>query len=184
MSVDLAHSDAWSIDDLYELPENGMRHELLDGSLLVTPAPGVGHQVVCSLLWHRLHQEAPPAWVPLPGVGVQIPSGLLIPDIVVISRAEAEREPREVDCGTVALAIEVESPFGRRRDRVWKPEAYAEAGIPRYWRVTPDAEGGPQIAVYALVEGSYSEQAVVLPGAPAELSAPFPVTVDPGTLCL
>ena len=69
MSVALQQSQQWTVDDLYGLPDNGMQHELLDGSLLVTPPPGVGHQVVCALLLRTLQQAAPPQWVPCPEPG-------------------------------------------------------------------------------------------------------------------
>ena len=31
-------------EDLDALPDDGLRHELIDGTFVMTPAPGVGHQ--------------------------------------------------------------------------------------------------------------------------------------------
>jgi Uma2 family endonuclease len=87
-----------------------------------------------------------------------------------------------VGCADVALAVEIESPHGRRRDRVWKAEAYAEAGIPRYWRVVPDAENGPEIAVSVLDGAGAVEPTLLIPGSPAKLEVPFPVVLDPADL--
>ena len=39
----VAHADPWTTEALYALPEDGMRHELLDGTLLVSPPPSVPH---------------------------------------------------------------------------------------------------------------------------------------------
>ena len=36
-------SGEWTIDDLETLPDNGLRYELLDGTLLVTPSPTPRH---------------------------------------------------------------------------------------------------------------------------------------------
>ena len=44
----------FTVDDLDALPEDGNRHELLDGILLVTPAPGPPHQTVAMRLAARL----------------------------------------------------------------------------------------------------------------------------------
>ncbi len=35
--------DGWTIDDLYEIPDDGLRYELLDGMLLVSPPAVLGH---------------------------------------------------------------------------------------------------------------------------------------------
>lgn len=52
MSVSVAHPDPFTVDDVSALPEDGMRHELLDGTLLVSPPPSVRHQFAA----HRLVQ--------------------------------------------------------------------------------------------------------------------------------
>ena len=44
----------FTVDDLETFPDDGNRYELLDGVLLVTPAPGNAHQVVASRLQVRL----------------------------------------------------------------------------------------------------------------------------------
>ena len=41
----------WTVDDLDLVPDDGLQYELLDGMLLVTPAPIVGHQRAAA----RLH---------------------------------------------------------------------------------------------------------------------------------
>jgi hypothetical protein len=44
----------YSTDDLRKFPKDGVRYELLDGMLLVTPAPGTAHEVVLARLQHAL----------------------------------------------------------------------------------------------------------------------------------
>lgn len=44
----------YTVDDLDEFPRDGNRYELLDGVLLVTPAPSMSHQMVASRLQVRL----------------------------------------------------------------------------------------------------------------------------------
>src|SRR5659263_96680 len=41
----VARADPWTTEALYALPEDGMRHEVLDGTLLVSPPPTVPHQL-------------------------------------------------------------------------------------------------------------------------------------------
>ena len=42
----IPHDRTWTRDDLAALPEDGNRYEILDGALLVTPAPSYSHQAV------------------------------------------------------------------------------------------------------------------------------------------
>src|SRR5674536_389815 len=80
----VAHADPWTTEALYALPEDGMRHELLDGTLLVSPPPSVPHQlaarrlVAARRLLAALGAAAPPDIEVLEAVGVAVPAGLLV----------------------------------------------------------------------------------------------------------
>lgn len=56
----------WTVDDLDALPDDGLRHELVDGVLLVSPAPSLLHQVALSALLVQLTLAAPPGLGVLP----------------------------------------------------------------------------------------------------------------------
>src|SRR5690349_7164642 len=74
------------IHDRRRFPSDGQRYELLDGFLLVTPAPGTAHQVVLSRLMALLLgylPEGAPARVTSPGEIEIAPKLLLDPDILV-----------------------------------------------------------------------------------------------------
>jgi Uma2 family endonuclease len=53
-------SRAFTVDDLDQTPDDGRRYELVDGVLIVSPAPTVPHQVVLSELAVQLHHACPP----------------------------------------------------------------------------------------------------------------------------
>jgi len=52
-------SGEWTIDDLDALPDDGLRYELVDGVLLVSPSPLLPHQVGLAALLVRLTSAAP-----------------------------------------------------------------------------------------------------------------------------
>jgi Uma2 family endonuclease len=45
-------------DDLRDMPDDGQRYEIIDGELIVTPAPTMGHQRVVGRLYHLLDDYA------------------------------------------------------------------------------------------------------------------------------
>jgi Uma2 family endonuclease len=51
--------EPWTVDDLYELPDDGMRHELVDGSLVISARPAIPHARVLSVLQAQLVRQAP-----------------------------------------------------------------------------------------------------------------------------
>lgn len=172
------HCGVWTEVDLDALPDDGNRYETLDGSLHVTPPADDVHHEVADAIARMLSASAPPQWRVVREVGVRVPAGNLIPDLVVLrpgaARGVVWREP-----GDVALAVEVESPSSRIRDRNDKRAAYAEAGIPAYWRVAATT-AGPVCHLHTLSDdGTYLPVVAVGCDASYQVSWPYEVSVAP-----
>jgi len=127
----------YTVTDLERFPNDGNRYELLDGVLLVTPAPSPAHQIVVSRLHFRLAQAVMTdgaAHVLSPGV-ITIPPRLqLQPDILVLpARYSLESKWSEID--EHWLAVEVLSRSSRAYDRDTKRDAYLALGVQEVWLV-------------------------------------------------
>lgn len=126
--------DGWTVDDLDDLPDDGLRYELVDGALLVSPPPLVQHNLVANELGYLLHAALPPEWrVVTPGAIQFDVRNWRAPDLAVIAREPARLEYSRP--GDVLLAVEVMSPGSVTTDRLVKPAQYAAAGIAHYWRI-------------------------------------------------
>jgi Uma2 family endonuclease len=134
-------SDGWTVDDLDALPEDGVRRELLDGVLLVSPSPTNIHQTIAMLLGAALERRCPDQFDVTQGVEVRIsPRRSFIPDVLVTTAEAAARGPRWFAPHEVVLAVEIVSPSSYAMDRFTKPALLAQAGVPCYWRIeTEDA---------------------------------------------
>lgn len=171
----------WTVADVYALPDDGMRHELLDGTLLVSPTPSVSHQLAARRLVEALLRSAPPDIEVLEAVGVVVPAGLLVPDVVVARAAAVHHGGRELAAADVLAVAEIVSPSSRTKDRRWKPEAYAEAGIVAYLRV--ELGRSPQLRAFRLDSaGTYRQAAAASGTEPTPLPLPFPVTLVASSL--
>ncbi|MGS2616874.1 Uma2 family endonuclease [Micromonospora sp. LZ34] len=170
----------WREQDLLDLPEDGNRYEIIDGSLHVTPPAGPDHHELADDIRMALRQVAPPGWRVIRVVGIRVPGGNLIPDVTVL-RPGAPRDRMWAEAADVALVVEVESPSSRRHDRFTKPALYAEAGIPAYWRVER-GDFGPVVYRYDLGKDDHYELlGTVGPDDPVEVGEPWPMTLDPTT---
>jgi len=135
----------WTTDDLDELPESTRHHELIDGVLIVPPAPTYLHQTVILRLGTVLDGSCPPEYAVTQGVEVRISTTRsLIPDVAVIeAEAAATRRSGKFAPHEVLLAVEVVSPSSVTMDRITKRALYAQAGVPFYWLV----ETSPELVV-------------------------------------
>ena len=183
MSVATVHPDPWTIDAVYALPEDGMRHELLDGTLLVTPPPSVPHQLAARRLVAALAGAAPADVEVLEAVGVAVSAGLLVPDVVVARAAAVHAAARNLAADDVLAVVEIVSPSSRTNDRRWKPEAHAEAGVGVFIRVELDtASGLPEIVAHELADGRYRVTGVAQGEKSSTLAVPFPLTINAADL--
>jgi Uma2 family endonuclease len=150
-----AATGEWTYSEYARLPDDGNRYEVLDGEVLVTPAPTPHHQKVIQRLLIALldYVEGPGhGWV-FQDVDLLFASGhFLRPDLLVVPPdGRAGITDRGVEVAP-ALVVEVLSPSSRTIDRVKKPGRYLEFGVPAYWVVDPfegavwvwDRETGPE----------------------------------------
>lgn len=168
----------WTVDDLDQLPDDGLQYELLDGMLLVSPAPLINHQRASIRLSTQLALAytsglevfyAPVDWQPDPLTSFQ-------PDLLVV---------RSQDVGVknitrpLLLAVEILSPSTRRKDLFLKRSKYEDAGVSSYWIIDTEA---PSIMALELIDGHYVTVGEASGDESLTLEKPFPITVVPQAL--
>lgn len=174
----LPHGRPLTRDDLDALPDDGHRYELIDGVLVVTPAPSPAHQDVVFRLARVLDEACPPELkVFLAPFEVTLAlDRVLQPDVLVARRDEVTE--RGVSTAPV-LAVEILSPSTRRFDLITKRDVYQDAGTPSYWVVDPI---DLTLTAWDLVDGTYVEVGNVTGEEELRASSPFSVTVVPALL--
>lgn len=156
----------------------GRRYELIDGSVVVTPAPGRWHQSAVLEVAVLLRQHCPPELTVMiaPFDVVLTPDTSVQPDVLVARRADLS--DRDLP-GAPLLAVEVLSPSTRRIDLLLKRERYQRAGCPSCWVIDPLE---PSLTVWELHDDRYAEPRVVTGEDQIRLTTPFAVHVRPADL--
>ena len=164
--------------DLGAMPDDGRRYELMDGVLIVSPAPSWRHQRVVLLIASHLHQLCPPELMAFvaPLDVTYADDTVLQPDVLVVRRSDLGE--RELEGGPL-LAIEVLSPSTKHIDLASKRTRYEAEGCPSYWVIDPLA---PSIVCWELTDGAYVEVARAGGEEPVSLTRPFPVSFAPADL--
>ena len=130
----------WTLEMVRALPDDGKRYEVLDGVLLVSPAPSLRHQRAVRLLCRILED-----YTRAHGIGETMispadielsPTRLVQPDVFVVPEELRAASWREVT--RLHLAAEVISPSTARADRMEKRTAYQDKEVPEYWVVDLD----------------------------------------------
>jgi Uma2 family endonuclease len=132
-------------DDFVLFPDDGLRHELIDGEHYVTPSPNAKHQRIAVKLTLRIG-----SWVEEHGTGelFAAPFDVLFseidvvePDLIYMSKARAVEILTTANVqGVPELVIEIASPSTRRRDETIKRALYERVGVSEYWFVDPAAD--------------------------------------------
>ena len=142
--------------DLSKIPPDRNRYELIEGELLVAPAPNTEHERKTFRLARRLadHVEQHDLGEVFiaPYDVVLDPSTVLEPDILFVSKARRSIIKEGCIEGAPDLVVEVVSPSSRMIDGFVKRDRYAEFGVPEYWLLDPFE---PRIEVLRLEAGKY-----------------------------
>ena len=130
-------------DDFLLFPDDGLRHEIIDGEHYVTASPVTRHQ----LLVGRLHFEIELHLRAHPGSGQVFlaPFDVVLshwdvvePDLLLITPDQPDILTAENVQGPPALVIEVMSPSTCSRDERLKRDLFDRVGVREYWLVNPD----------------------------------------------
>ena len=155
--------------DLETFPDDGLRRELIDGEMFVSPAPKLRHQVISSRLHLALgnhaeeHGGAQVFYAPLDVLFSQ--RDVVEPDLIVVPDEQNDILTEKHIVGVPALLIEILSE-NVRYDRVRKRDLYARWGVPRYWIVDPESD---RIEVHALDGDRYGKPQIFEAGDTLEL---------------
>lgn len=157
------------------IPDNGYRHELLDGVLVMSPAPRPRHQVIVGELFVLLRAAAPRD-LRVFGSPIDVHLGersVFEPDLIVTRRSDLAEDGIHVP---PLLAVEVHSPSTKAYDLGPKKDILAAAGCPSYWTVDPAL---PELTVWSLDGARYVETARVAAQETWTATEPFAVTITP-----
>jgi Uma2 family endonuclease len=179
-SFSFPHGRPFTVHDLEAFPDDGNRYELIDGSLLVSPAPSYEHQKVAFQLGVRLEDACQEGLeVLLAPFGVR-PSETteLQPDVLVFREEDVTSGGLPV---APLLAVEVLSPSTKLVDLSTKKAVYQRMGVPSYWVLDPLEL---TLTVFEL-DGTgfhYQKVAEVSGDKAYEATQPFPVRIVPAEL--
>jgi len=152
-------------DDFVQFPDDGKRHELIDGEHYVTPSPNRKHQRVSGNLylmigaWLEAHPIGQIYFAPFDVIFSMF--DVVEPDLLYLSNERAARVLTDANVkGAPELVIEIGSEGTRGRDETIKRRLYERSGVAEYWIVDPEID---VVRVYRRGANSF--------GRPLELSA-------------
>lgn len=145
----------FTYQDYLQLPED-RRYEIVEGDLVMVPAPTPYHQIVSSNLEFALRLYVMEHDL---GTVLHAPCDLLLsetdvvqPDLFYISKARRSIITDKNIQGAPDLVIEILSPATAERDRGVKQKLYARVGVTEYWIVDPSTK---TVEVLTLKAGHY-----------------------------
>ena len=132
-------------DDFLLFPDDGKRHELIDGEHYVTPSPHTKHQRVSGNVyfliraWLEDHPLGQVYYAPYDVVFSRF--DVVEPDLLYLSneRAAAVVTEKHVT-GAPEIVVEIGSPGTRKRDETIKRRLYERAGVSEYWVIDPELD--------------------------------------------
>lgn len=153
----VAPAARWTYAEFLRIPEDGRRHEILEGTHVSEAMPATPHQQIATRLAASFFSQFGPdhyAGFFTSPVDVVLADDVVVePDLSYVSPGRLHIVRYAGVFGPPDLVIEIVSPSTEARDRTQKRDIYGRHGVREYWVV-----GGPSRVVTQFV----------LPGDPAD----------------
>lgn len=135
----------YSVEDYLNVAESETEsYELLEGELVMVPAPSWFHQIILKRLFRALdafvstHDLGEVQFAPL---DVELAEHVVAqPDLIFLSQDRLDLVQEGRVRGAPDLVVEILSPSTEGRDRTTKRTLYARHGVAEYWLVDPEAQ--------------------------------------------
>lgn len=156
MVVDIPKKDNWTYADYAQLPPE-LRCEIINGNLVMAPAPNLHHQSVTRKLERAIDRfflsGFKATFFHAPTDVILNETLVVQPDIVIITEKNKHllSDNKSVK-GSPDGVIEITSPGSSAYDRIEKKAIYEKSGVEEYWVVDPLNQS---IEVYVLENGKY-----------------------------
>ena len=174
----------FTYEDYLQLPDDGKRYEIIEGELVMSPAPKLSHQALLRNLVKYLlsfieeNKSGTLFFAPCDVVFSDL--SIVQPDILFISNENRSIMKESNIQGTPDLIIEVTSPSTEDRDLGYKKRLYAKYGVREYWIVDPNREKievwnweSNRYVLSGFYEKSESAKSLLLSGFEVELEKVF-----------
>ena len=135
----------FTYDDFVLFPDDGKRHEIIDGEHYVTPSPNVRHQVLVGRLGFEielyLRANLGTGQVFLSPLDVVLSHWDVVePDLLFVAGDQLDILTEKKIQGPPALVVEVLSKSTRKRDAQVKRRLFERTGVREYWLVDPELD--------------------------------------------
>ncbi len=141
----------------YKLLPEGAPYQLIEGELVMTPAPNPRHQIILGRLFRTISEFVEEKKA---GIVLISPIDLYLddenafqPDIIFISKNSQSVIKKDGIYGPPEIVIEILSPSTAHYDLREKFRIYERTGVKEYWIVDPDMKS---VEVYLNKAGGFS----------------------------
>jgi len=150
------HSSQLTYEDYLQFPDDGKRHEIIDGDHYMTPAPKTKHQRISGNLATAMisfsKQHKLGLVLTAPCDVILSDENVVQPDLLFVSTARAAIVTEDNIQGAPDLIVEILSESSRKKDEVTKRKLYERFGVREYWIVDPELE---IVKIFKLTQHGY-----------------------------
>ncbi len=155
MAVAVEKQKRWTYEEYYKLDDD-KRYEIIDGNLLMVPAPDLWHQDWLGSLYMVIRtfvtrNKLGRVFV-APFDVILDAENTVQPDLIFLSNARLGILEKRGVFGVPDLLVELISPSSVRRDRYDKKNLYARFGVKEYWIGDP---ANKSLEILTLQRGGY-----------------------------
>ncbi len=174
----LPEKERYTYDDYQQLPE-GAPYELIQGQLVMTPAPSIQHQRIVAALYRALDtfvRDGANGEVLFAPTDVRLDDDTVVqPDVLFVAAEHADRVGTQEIGGAPDIVMEVVSPTNSHHDLLLKKELYERHGVPEYWIVDPESR---TVEVFRNTDDGFAQHARVVEAGAATSALLEDFTVD------